>query len=82
MRPVPWLEVSEAAGLLADYPAAGRSGRVPNTRELVVTGTVYILPYRVRAGTVEILRVLHSAQNGPVFLTGGRANTFPLGIAG
>lgn len=57
--------IREAVGLLAAYPAAGRSGRVPDTRELVVTGTAYILPYRVRRGTVEILRVLHSAQKWP-----------------
>jgi len=29
----------DAVKLLADYPAAGRPGRVPNTRELVVAGT-------------------------------------------
>jgi toxin ParE1/3/4 len=52
----------DAVKLLGDYPAAGRPGRVPNTRELVVTGTPYILPYRVRAESVEILRVLDGAQ--------------------
>ena len=54
-----------AVKLLADYPAAGRPGRVPNTRELVVAGTPYILPYRVRSESVEILRVLHGAQTWP-----------------
>jgi toxin ParE1/3/4 len=57
--------VREAVSLLADYPAAGRPGRVPDTRELVVAGTAFILPYRVRGGTVEILRVLHSARKWP-----------------
>jgi len=55
----------DAVKLLADYPAAGRPGRVPNTRELVVAGTPYILPYRVRSESVEILRVLHGAQSWP-----------------
>jgi toxin ParE1/3/4 len=57
--------IRDALKILSDYPAAGRAGRVPNTRELVVTGTPYILPYRVRAETIEILRVLHGAQQWP-----------------
>jgi toxin ParE1/3/4 len=55
----------EAVKILGDYPAAGRVGRVPNTRELVVIGTPYIRPYRVRTETIEILRVLHGAQQWP-----------------
>jgi toxin ParE1/3/4 len=57
--------IRDAVKILSDYPAAGRAGRVPNTRELVVTGTPYILPYRVRSESVEILRVLHGAQQWP-----------------
>jgi len=40
-------------------------GRVPGTRELVVTGTPYIVAYRVRDETVEILRVFHAARKWP-----------------
>lgn len=40
--------IGQAVSTLADYPAAGRPGRVPNTRELVVSGSTYILPYRVQ----------------------------------
>jgi toxin ParE1/3/4 len=57
--------IRDAVKILGDYPAAGRAGRVPNTRELVVSGTPYILPYRVRTETIEILRVLHGAQQWP-----------------
>jgi toxin ParE1/3/4 len=57
--------IRQAALILGDYPASGRPGRVPNTRELVVAGTPYILPYRVRADAVEILRVLHGARRWP-----------------
>ena len=57
--------IRDAVKILGDYPAAGRAGRVPNTRELDVAGTAYILPYRVRAESVEILRVLHGAQQWP-----------------
>ncbi len=57
--------IREAVRILADHPAAGRPGRVPLTREIIVSGTPYILPYRLRAGAVEILRVLHAAQEWP-----------------
>jgi len=57
--------IREAVQILIDYPAAGRVGRVPHTREVVVSGTPYILPYRIKANAVEILRVLHAAQKWP-----------------
>ncbi len=57
--------IREAVRILAAYPAAGRAGRVPHTREVVVSGTPYILPYRIKANTVEILRVFHAAQKWP-----------------
>ena len=57
--------IRQAVTVLTDYPAAGRPGRVPNTRELTVANTAYILPYRVRGGVVEILRVLHGARKWP-----------------
>lgn len=50
---------------LAAHPAAGRPGRVPGTRELIVSGTPYLVPYRVRGETVEILRVFHGARRWP-----------------
>jgi plasmid stabilization system protein ParE len=57
--------VLEAVAQLADQPGLGRPGRVPNTRELVVLNTRYIVPYRVRAGAVEILRVFHTSRRTP-----------------
>jgi toxin ParE1/3/4 len=50
---------------LRRYPSMGRPGRVTGTRELVVPGTPYIVPYRVRNNTVEILRVFHGARRWP-----------------
>lgn len=55
-------EILDKAKMLKTFPAMGRPGRVPGTRELVVHAN-YILPYRVKANTVQILRVLHTAQN-------------------
>ncbi|MGH7948516.1 MAG: type II toxin-antitoxin system RelE/ParE family toxin [Candidatus Binataceae bacterium] len=50
---------------LAAFPVSGRPGRVPGTRELVVPGTPFIVPYRVVGQSVEILAVLHtSTRNG------------------
>jgi toxin ParE1/3/4 len=57
--------IRDAVKLLVDYPALGRPGRVSGTRELVVTGTPYIIPYRVRGNTIHILRVLHAARKWP-----------------
>lgn len=47
---------------LAKTPALGRSGRVLGTRELVVSNTHYLVPYRIKNNTVEILRVFHTSR--------------------
>jgi addiction module RelE/StbE family toxin len=57
--------IATSVDRLGTHPASGRPGRVPGTRELVVTGTPYIVPYRVRGATVEILRVFHAARKWP-----------------
>ena len=46
-------------------PAIGRPGRVMDTRELVVVGTPYLVPYRVVGDVIVILRVLHGARKWP-----------------
>jgi len=56
----------EAATLsLSTFPEMGRQGRIDGTRELVVSGLPYIVPYRVRKGRVEILAVIHGARRWP-----------------
>ena len=50
---------------LVRFPHSGRPGRLEGTRELVVAGTTFIVPYRVRADTVEILGVFHGRQQWP-----------------
>lgn len=50
---------------LLHHPASGRPGRIEGTRDLVVPGTSYVLPYRVRDGRVEILAVLHTSRQWP-----------------
>lgn len=62
------MNIIDSAGLiLPEYPRAGRQGRVKNTRELVIDGLPFIVIYRehVSANCIEILRVLHEAQQWP-----------------
>lgn len=50
---------------LAKFPHLGRPGRIPGTREMVIVETPYILPYRVRKGSIEIIAVFHGYQRWP-----------------
>ena len=57
--------ILNAVDTLPEHPALGRPGRVPGTRELVVLRTRYLVPYRVRGSTIEILRVFHTSRHPP-----------------
>lgn len=57
--------VIEAVAQLEEQPGLGRPGRVPGTRELVVSKTRYIVPYRVHGDTIEVLRVFHTSRRLP-----------------
>jgi toxin ParE1/3/4 len=59
------LSIYEGVGFIAKFPNQGRSGRTPHTRELVITGLPYIVVCRLRGDDVEILRILHGAQQWP-----------------
>jgi toxin ParE1/3/4 len=54
--------IHSATKRLAMFPHSGRLGEVSGTRELVVSGTPYIVTYRVMSEEVQILRVFHDAQ--------------------
>ena len=47
-----------------ENPLMYRQGRVPGTREIVVH-TNYVMVYRIVDDAVEVLRVLHAAQQWP-----------------
>lgn len=51
--------------LLREHPQSGRPGRVAGTRELVITGTPYLVAYETNDETITILAVLHSARRWP-----------------
>ena len=57
--------IKQCLQLLQDNPRIGRPGRVPGTRELVISGTYYIVPYRIRERRLELLRVYHMARKWP-----------------
>lgn len=50
---------------LADFPATGRPGRVPNTRELVIDRYPFVVPYRVVGDELHVLRVFHTRRKPP-----------------
>jgi toxin ParE1/3/4 len=57
--------ILDTVAYLRDHPGIGRAGRIPGTRELVVPGLPYIVPYRVKSTAIQILGVLHVAQEWP-----------------
>lgn len=60
-----------AAGLenalhhLLAWPASGRPGRITGTREYLVPGMPFLLPYRMEDGALVVLRFLHSSRCWP-----------------
>ncbi|MHB1700869.1 MAG: type II toxin-antitoxin system RelE/ParE family toxin [Acidobacteriaceae bacterium] len=58
---------------LIAHPEIGRPGRVDGTRELVISGTPLIVIYHhvPEARRIDILRLLHGAQQWP---PGGQEN--------
>lgn len=59
-----WDEIELQVERLRDFPRSGRTGRMLETRELVVSGTLFIVVYLV-SDDVELIRVLHGAQQWP-----------------
>ena len=62
------LAIVAAVKQLEEFPGMGRPGRVAGTRELVIDGLPYIVPYRLREKSIEILRVYHAARRWPARL--------------
>ena len=58
-------KIWDAVKMLSDHPEIGRPGRVMGTRELVVSNTPYIIPYRIKKNSLHILRMMHAAIKWP-----------------
>jgi len=54
-----------AAQSLKNWPNRGRIGAEEDTRELLFPPLPYVLVYRVKEETVEVLRIFHGAQERP-----------------
>ena len=50
---------------LAAFPMSGRPGRVPSTRELVISNSPFIAAYTIEKTRIVILALYHGAQQWP-----------------
>jgi toxin ParE1/3/4 len=55
--------VADGITSLARHPEMGRRGRIPSTRELVITP--YVVAYRLKRSVVEIVAIIHGARKWP-----------------
>lgn len=55
--------IAVGAENLSAHPQIGRPSHVPNVRELIVPGLPYLIAYRVREDTIEIIAILHGARD-------------------
>jgi toxin ParE1/3/4 len=51
--------------LLSAQPGIGRPGRVAGTRELVIAGLPFIVPYAEHNGEIVIFRIMHTSMKWP-----------------
>ncbi|MBS7424351.1 type II toxin-antitoxin system RelE/ParE family toxin [Pseudomonas syringae] len=50
---------------LASFPAMGREGRIAGTREWPLPDLPYLIPYRIRSGRLQVLRIFHTRRQSP-----------------
>ena len=59
-------EFGQKVAALAQHPALYRPGRIKGTREMVVRSNyVVVYRYQVKLKSIDVLRVLHVAQQWP-----------------
>ena len=56
--------------ILGLSPEQGRLGRVAGTREPVITGSPFVVAYRVGGGTIDVLAIPHGARKCPSAFSG------------
>ena len=59
------MQIVSSVQQLGAFPTSGRAGRVPGTRELVISNTPFIAAYAIEKARIVILAVYHGAQHWP-----------------
>lgn len=59
------IKIKASGDSLQHNPELGRLGRVTKTRELVIAGLPYILPYYISRKQICILAVMHASRKWP-----------------
>jgi toxin ParE1/3/4 len=59
------MHIATSVQQLATFPMSGRSGRVPGTRELVISNSPFVVAYRIEKERIVILAIYHGAQQWP-----------------
>ena len=62
------MHIASSVQQLATFPMSGRSGRVPGTRELVISNSPFVVAYRIEKERIVILAIYHGAQQWPEVL--------------
>lgn len=57
--------IRSEAGILINQPTIGRTGRIADTRELVISQYPYIVAYREHSGEIHVLAVVHTSRRWP-----------------
>lgn len=60
-----YAKIRDSVKALENHPEMGRPGRIFGTRELVIRGYPFIVPYRIRGNEVQVLRVFHTSRQLP-----------------
>jgi toxin ParE1/3/4 len=59
------MHIASSVQQLASFPMSGRPGRVPSTRELVISNSPFVVAYRIEKEHIVILAIYHGAQQWP-----------------
>ncbi len=57
--------IFSAVELLEKFPEAGRQGRIPKTRELIMLPLPFVIAYRVKPNKIEIIALFPGARKWP-----------------
>ena len=59
------MQIVTSVQQLAAFPMSGRAGRVPGTRELVISNIPFIAAYAIDKADIVVLAIYHGALHWP-----------------